>query len=240
MDKKKKERKKAENKARRLERDRLKNETCMNKDKAPEITDPFAGEVVLEKMAAVPSQYPEGDIPEIAFAGRSNVGKSSLLNLICGRKKLAYVSGNPGKTRTINFFNVSDIFRIVDLPGYGYAKVSKTVSRDWGDMMETYFQNRPQLKKVVQLVDIRHEPTAQDIQMYGYLRYYGLDGIVAATKSDKVPANQIKKYVDDIRTALELSEDDKVIPVSALNRKGHEKLIDEVLKIVLVKQEEER
>lgn len=117
----------------------------------------------IETVAVKPSQYPPENLKEIAFAGRSNVGKSSLLNLLTGRKKLAKVSGNPGKTRTINFFLINDEFRIVDLPGYGYAKVSKSVSESWGDMMETYIENRPNLVKIVQLVDIRHEPSKQDV-----------------------------------------------------------------------------
>ena len=130
----------------------------------------------LDAIAVKPSQYPTDDLPEIAFAGRSNVGKSSLLNLLTGRRKLAKVSGNPGKTRTINFYLINDSFRIVDLPGYGYARASKSITEDWGKMMETYFQQRKGLRRVVQLVDIRHKPTAQDVQMYEYLQYYGLTG----------------------------------------------------------------
>ena len=148
-------------------------------------------EANLEAVAVRPAQYPAPVMPEIAFAGRSNVGKSSLLNLLTGRKSLARVSGSPGKTRTINFYNIDSKFRIVDLPGYGYAKVSKTTSREWGPMMEDYLQNRQNLLKVVQLVDIRHEPSAQDIQMYDYLRHYGLDGLIVATKADKVSRNQM-------------------------------------------------
>ena len=132
----------------------------------------------LEAVAVKASQYPPEDIPEIAFAGRSNVGKSSLLNLITGRKALARVSGSPGKTRTINFYRCDDLFRIVDLPGYGFAKVSRSESEKWGAMIEGYLENRSNLLKVVQLVDIRHKPSAQDVQMYEYLKYYGLDGIV--------------------------------------------------------------
>ena len=183
-------------------------------------------EAALEAMAAKPSQYPAEDLTEIAFAGRSNVGKSSLLNLLTSRKKLAYVSGSPGKTRTINFYRINDAFRIVDLPGYGYAKISKKVSQEWGKMMEAYLEKRPNLMKVVQLVDIRHEPTAQDVQMYDYLRYYGLDGIVVATKADKVSSNQKQKQIGVIRKTLGLSKDDLVIPVSALKKTGHEALLD--------------
>ncbi len=180
----------------------------------------------IETVAVKPSQYPPENLKEIAFAGRSNVGKSSLLNLLTGRKKLAKVSGNPGKTRTINFFLINDEFRIVDLPGYGYAKVSKSVSESWGDMMETYIENRPNLVKIVQLVDIRHAPSKQDVQMYGYLKHFGLDGIVVATKADKVSRNQIPGQVKLIRQTLGLNKDDRVIPVSALKKTGHEELLD--------------
>lgn len=180
----------------------------------------------IEAVAVKPSQYPPDNLKEIAFAGRSNVGKSSLLNLITGRKKLAKVSGSPGKTRTINFYLINDAFRIVDLPGYGYAKVSKSVSQDWGAMMEKYLQGRENLIKVIQLVDIRHQPSKQDVEMYEYLRYYGLDGIVVATKADKVSRNQIPKQIKQIRQTLGLRKEDIVIPVSALKRTGYEELLD--------------
>lgn len=180
----------------------------------------------LEAVAVKPSQYPSDDLKEIAFAGRSNVGKSSLLNTITGRKKLARVSGSPGKTRTINFYIVNDEFRIVDLPGYGYARVSRSVSESWGEMMEKYFESRDNLLKVVQLVDIRHEPSKQDIEMYQYLRHYGLDGVVVATKADKISRNQIQKHIKMIRQTLKLSGEDLVIPVSSLKKTGQEQLLD--------------
>ena len=186
----------------------------------------------LEAIAVSPGQYPPDQLPEIAFAGRSNVGKSSLLNLLTGRKKLAKVSGNPGKTRTINFYRINDDFRIVDLPGYGYARVAKNVTERWGDMMETYFRQRQGLRKVVQLVDIRHKPTAQDVQMYDYLRHYGLDGIVVATKADKVSRNEMQKNVSLIRKTLQLSPKDKVICVSALKKTGWEQLLSEIESIL--------
>lgn len=186
----------------------------------------------LDTVAVKPNQYPADTMAEIAFAGRSNVGKSSLLNLLTGRKKLARVSGSPGKTRTINFYLVNDTFRIVDLPGYGYAKVSKSTTENWGKMMETYFQNRQGLRKVIQLVDIRHKPTAQDIQMYQYLRHYGLDGIVVCTKADKVSRNEMQKNIALIRKTLELSREDKVIAVSALKKTGYEELLCEIEKIL--------
>ena len=186
----------------------------------------------LETVAVKPNQYPPQDMYEIAFAGRSNVGKSSLLNLLTHRKNLARVSGSPGKTRTINFYLIDGEFRIVDLPGYGYAKVSKSVSEGWGDMMETYLGNRPNLLKVVQLVDIRHAPSKQDIEMYSYLQHYGLDGLVVATKADKISRNQMQKQVKLIRETLKLSGDDKVIPVSSLKRTGYDVLLDEMSKLL--------
>jgi GTP-binding protein len=186
----------------------------------------------LAAVAVKPDQYPVDNMVEIAFAGRSNVGKSSLLNLLTNRKSLARVSGNPGKTRTINFYQINDKFRIVDLPGYGYAKVSKNITENWGDMMERYFQGREGLAKVVQLVDIRHAPSAQDIQMYEYLKHYGLDGIVVATKADKVSRNEMQKCISVIRKTLQLSKEDIVIPVSSLKKSGHDVLLDEIEKIL--------
>lgn len=191
----------------------------------------------LETVAVKPSQYPAAGVAEIAFAGRSNVGKSSLLNLITGRKSLARVSGSPGKTRTINFYRCaakSDDgetkydFRIVDLPGYGFAKISRSESEKWGEMMESYLENREGLLKVVQLVDIRHKPTAQDVQMYDYLRYYGLDGIVVATKADKISGNERARNIKEIRKTLDMKGSDVVIPVSALKKTGEKELLSEI------------
>lgn len=177
--------------------------------------------------AVKPAQYPLEGVPEIAFTGRSNVGKSSLINLILNRRKLAKVSATPGKTRTINFFSINGgEFRLVDLPGYGYAKVSKAETADWGKMMESYLSKRQGLKVVIQLVDSRHAPTAQDKQMYDYLRYYGLDGIVAATKADKLSGSELFRNLAVIRKELQLTESDVLIPVSALKRTGTEELLD--------------
>jgi GTP-binding protein len=180
----------------------------------------------LLTVAVKKSQYPDQSQKEIAFAGRSNVGKSSLINLLLGRKKLARVSGSPGKTRTINFYSVNDEFRIVDLPGYGYARVSKSISAEWGPMMEDYLANRDNLLKVIQLVDVRHAPSVQDRQMVDWLRYYNLSGIVIATKADKVSRNELNKNLAVIRTDLKLEEDDIVIPVSTLNKSGVEEILD--------------
>lgn len=180
-------------------------------------------------VAVKKEQYPKSGPMEIAFAGRSNVGKSSLLNLITGRRKLARISGSPGKTRTINFYSINDdCFRIVDLPGYGYAKVSKAETQKWGQMIEEYLIERPNLIKVVQLVDIRHKPTKQDVQMYDFLKYYGLDGIVVATKADKISNNERGKSLKLIGQTLGMHGSDEIYPVSALNKTGHEPLIDKM------------
>lgn len=192
----------------------------------------------LEAVAVKPAQYPPEDLLEIAFAGRSNVGKSSLLNFITGRKSLARVSGSPGKTRTINFYRCNDEFRIVDLPGYGFAKVSRAESEKWGAMIESYLEKRGTLLKVVQLVDIRHKPSAQDVQMYDYLKYYGLDGIVAATKADKVGTNEKAKCIKLIRETLGMGRDDMVIPVSALKKTGNEELLEAIEALLRLSKEE--
>ena len=182
----------------------------------------------LIAVAVKKEQYPPDGMPEIAFAGRSNVGKSSLFNLLVNQKNLARVSGSPGKTRTINFYEVNERFRIVDLPGYGYAKVSRSLSQTWGDMIESYLRNRAGLIKVIQLVDIRHAPSAQDIQMYEYLKHYNLSGIVIATKADKVSRNELAKCISTIRKTLNMASEDKVIPISALKRTGYEDLLAEI------------
>ncbi|STO01317.1 Probable GTP-binding protein EngB [[Eubacterium] infirmum] len=180
----------------------------------------------LEAVAVRPNQYPDANLDEIAFVGRSNVGKSSLLNLLTNRKSLARVSGNPGKTRTINFYLINDAFRFVDLPGYGYAKVSKSITADWDRMMDDFFKQRKNLRRVVQLVDIRHEPSKLDVQMYEYLRSYGLDGLVCATKADKISGNQKQKNLSVIRKSLNLGKDDKIVAVSALKKTGHDELLN--------------
>ena len=182
----------------------------------------------LAAVAVKKSQYPPADKKEIAFAGRSNVGKSSLINLLLNRRNLARVSGSPGKTRTINFYEINGAFRIVDLPGYGYAKVSKSISQSWGDMIEAYLAGRENLVKVVQLVDIRHTPSAHDIQMYHWLNAYHMDGLVVATKADKVSRSEAAKNIAVIRKTLELKAEDLVIPVSALKRTGWDRLMEEI------------
>ena len=186
----------------------------------------------LAAVAVKREQYPPEDMPEIAFAGRSNVGKSSLFNTMVNRRNFARVSGSPGKTRTINFFEINGAFRIVDLPGYGYAKVSKSLSKDWGPMMERYLESRKNLVKVIQLVDIRHQPSKQDVQMYEYLKYHGLAGIVVATKSDKISRNEAAKTSAVIRRTLGMKPEEPLIAVSSLKKTGYDRLIDEIESLV--------
>lgn len=186
----------------------------------------------LAAVAVKKNQYPQDTLPEVAFAGRSNVGKSSLLNTLTNRRNLARVSGSPGKTRTINFFQINDAFRIVDLPGYGYAKLSKSATEHWGDMIEGYLSSRENLRCVILLVDIRHQPSAQDVQMYQWLQHYGLSGVVVATKADKISRNQLRTQMNMIRRTLSMGEEDVVLPVSSLKKSGYEDLWSVIEQII--------
>lgn len=170
--------------------------------------------------AVSPTQYPEEVMPEIAFAGRSNVGKSSLINMLLNRRGLAKTSSTPGKTQLVNFYDIDDLFRFVDLPGYGFARVSKTQKATWGKMIETYLTKREGLLEVIQLVDIRHKPTAEDQNMYNWIINYGFSGIVIATKSDKIGKNQMQKQIKQIRQTLNMPKDAIVIPISSSSRAG--------------------
>ncbi len=171
-------------------------------------------------------QFPPADLPEFAFAGRSNVGKSSLLNMLMNRKSFARVSGTPGKTRTINFYELNGGARFVDLPGYGYAKVGKNMQSFWSGLIEPYLMDRENLLDVVLLVDIRHEPTAQDIQMYEWIRHYGYQGMVVATKLDKIPKSQVQKQLSMIRKTLGATSDGFIMAVSSEDRRGKYQLWD--------------
>lgn len=184
-------------------------------------------------------QYPITGLPEVAFVGRSNVGKSSIINAITNRKKLAKVSQTPGKTRLINFFIINgNKFYLVDLPGYGYAKVSKTEKASWGNTIETYLNDREQLKRVVLLVDSRHKPTADDIQMHEWIKFYGYDEVVIATKSDKLSNNELRKSEKVIRETLNLSKEDKLYFFSSVNKKGKDELIDNLFGSIIEEKEE--
>lgn len=180
--------------------------------------------VTLEAVAVRPEQYPTGDLPEIAFVGRSNVGKSSLINTMINRKALARTSGTPGKTRTINFYNVEDKLYFVDLPGYGYAKASKEESRKWGAFIEIYLKKRKQLKQIVLLVDIRHEPSENDKIMAEWLKHYGHSLLVTATKADKIKRSQLKKHISVIREGLQLTDNEILLPFSSSTKQGRQEL----------------
>lgn len=179
--------------------------------------------------AVKPSQYPEDGRLEVAFVGRSNAGKSSLINTVTNRRTLAKTSSTPGKTRLINFFLINDDFYFVDLPGYGFAKVSKSESEKWGDMIEKYLVKRPQLKKIALLVDSRHKPTKDDVQMYEWIKHYGYEAIIVATKSDKLKRNDFNKNKKVIQETLNIRPEDKFIFFSSLNKEGRDGLIDLLL-----------
>ena len=180
--------------------------------------------VELAAVAVKAAQYPEETMPEVAFAGKSNVGKSSLINTMINRKALARTSQNPGKTRTINFYNVENKLYFVDLPGYGYAKAPKSEIAKWGKMIEDYLIKRESLKAIIMLVDIRHEPGENDRMMYDWLKHYGHRIIVVATKSDKLNRSQIPKHKKMLSDALGLEKDDILIPFSSEKKSGKDEL----------------
>lgn len=177
-----------------------------------------------EVTAVKPSQYPISTIPEIVFAGRSNVGKSSLINSLLNRKNLARTGNTPGKTRVINFYNIDDILYFVDIPGYGYAKVSKVEKEFWGKLANTYLTKRKQIKLIIIILDIRHKPSELDIMMYDWTVASGFDYLLVATKLDKIPKGSIKPALINISKVLSESEDLKVIPISSTKKTNIEKL----------------
>ncbi|ANX13100.1 YihA family ribosome biogenesis GTP-binding protein [Fictibacillus arsenicus] len=176
-------------------------------------------EIVISAVG--PKQYPEGNLPEIALAGRSNVGKSSFINKMIHRKNLARTSSRPGKTQTLNFYILNESFYFVDVPGYGFAKVSKTEREAWGKMIEQYLVERDQLKAVVQLVDLRHPPSKDDCLMYDWLKYHELPVIIVATKSDKIPKGKWDKHKKVVKETLNMDPTDKIILFSS--ETGHGK-----------------
>jgi GTP-binding protein len=182
--------------------------------------------------AVKPSQYPEMQLPEVAFVGRSNVGKSTIINSLTNRKKLAKVSNTPGRTRLVNFFLINGQCLLVDLPGYGYAKISKTEKAAWGKIIEDYLISRNDLRKVVLLVDARHKPTEDDRLMLDYLRYYQKEVVVVATKLDKLKRNDIRKNEKMIRETLGL-KDEKILFYSALTKENLQTAIDDIFKDIL-------
>ncbi|MDH6363194.1 GTP-binding protein [Enterococcus sp. PF1-24] len=180
--------------------------------------DVHNAEIIIS--AVEPKQYPETNLPEIALAGRSNVGKSSFINTLINRKNLARTSGKPGKTQTLNFYLIENQLHFVDVPGYGYAKVSKTERAKWGKMIETYMTQREQLKAVVSLVDARHEPSKEDVQMYQFLKYYEIPVIVVATKIDKIPRGKWNKHESIIKKALDFDNNDQFVMFSSETKAG--------------------
>ena len=188
--------------------------------------------VALETVCGITSKIPQNSLPEVAFAGKSNVGKSSLINALMNRKSLARTSSQPGKTQTINFYNVNNAVYFVDLPGYGYAKVSESVKAQWGKMVENYLYQSRQLAVVFLLIDIRHAPSANDCQMYDWIRAHGYQPVIIATKLDKINRSQIQKQLKLIRETLKTAPGTVIMPFSAASKKGREEiyeLIDHII-----------
>lgn len=194
---------------------------------AEEVLNTHNASILLS--AANKSHYPKDDLPEVALAGRSNVGKSSFINTLLDRKKLARTSSKPGKTQLLNFYNIDDKLRFVDVPGYGYAKVSKAERAKWGKMIEEYLVTRDNLRVVVSLVDLRHEPTADDVQMYDFLKYYEIPVIIVATKADKVPRGKWNKQEALIKKKLNFDSQDSFIVFSSETKDGYNQAWDTIL-----------
>lgn len=182
----------------------------------------------LETVCGITSRLPNNVLPEFAFAGKSNVGKSSLINAFMNRKSYARISSQPGKTQTINYYNINGEFYLVDLPGYGYAKVSESVKEQWGKMIERYLKKSPTLKAVFLLIDIRHEPGANDVQMYEWIVANGFDPIVIATKADKISKGAVSKQVSVIKKKLNCGKGTVIIPFSAEDKRG----LEDIYKVV--------
>lgn len=178
----------------------------------------------LETVCGITSTLPENELPEIAFAGKSNVGKSSLINGLLNRKALARTSSSPGKTQTINFYNINKELYFVDLPGYGYAKVSQEIRNKWGKMIERYLNTSEQLKTIFLLIDIRHAPGENDVTMYEWIVANGYTPVIIATKLDKIKRSQKDKNIKIIREKLGVSKETKIIPFSAVSKQGKEEI----------------
>ncbi|MCI5595759.1 MAG: ribosome biogenesis GTP-binding protein YihA/YsxC [Lachnospiraceae bacterium] len=181
-------------------------------------------QVNLETVCGITSKLPHNHLPEVAFAGKSNVGKSSLINGLMNRKAYARTSAQPGKTQTINYYKINEELYFVDLPGYGYAKVSKSVSEKWGKLIEDYLHQSEQLKLVFLLIDIRHEPSDNDRLMYDWIVNHGFNPTIIATKADKIKRSQLKKHIKMIEEGLEVLEGTPVIPYSAVTKQGRDEI----------------
>ena len=182
--------------------------------------------VSLETVCGVTSTLPENQLPEVAFAGKSNVGKSSLINALMNRKSLARTSGQPGKTQTINFYNLNDQIYLVDLPGYGYAKTAKRERELWGEMIERYLHTSDVLRAVFLLVDIRHAPSENDRQMFDWMKYMGFEPVIIATKLDKIKRSQVNRQIKVIREGLGADGETIIVPFSAQTKQGRETIWD--------------
>lgn len=188
--------------------------------------------VELETVCGITSKLPDNTKPEFAFAGKSNVGKSSLINALMNRKAYARTSSQPGKTQTINFYNINDALYYVDLPGYGYAKVAQEVKAKWGKMIENYLHQSPMLKRVFLLIDIRHDPSVNDKTMYDWIVYNGYQPVIIATKLDKINRSQVQKHMKMVRQGLGIGHEVTVIPFSAETKQGRDEiwaLIEEMM-----------
>lgn len=194
--------------------------------------------VNLETVCGITSKIPDNPFNEVAFAGKSNVGKSSMINALLNRKSLARTSAQPGKTQTINFYNVNDAMYLVDLPGYGYAKASQSEKEKWGRMIENYLHTSKKLKAVFLLIDIRHAPSANDKMMYDWMVYQGFAPIIIATKLDKIKRSQIQKNVKAIREGLNVKQGTVIIPFSSETKQGREELWEVIDSFVLPQQPE--
>lgn len=180
----------------------------------------------LETVCGITSKLPENTLPEFAFAGKSNVGKSSMINALVNRKSFARTSSEPGKTQTINFYNVNKELYLVDLPGYGYARTSMETREKWGKMIERYLHTSKMLKQVFLLVDIRHEPSQNDVNMYDWIKYQGFSPVVIATKSDKLNRSQLPRQIKLVRDTLGMEKDEILIPFSAETKQGRDEIWD--------------
>lgn len=189
--------------------------------------------VNLETVCGITSKIPDNPYNEVAFAGKSNVGKSSLINALMNRKSLARTSAQPGKTQTINFYNINDAMYLVDLPGYGYAKASEEVKAKWGKMIENYLHTSKKLKAVFLLIDIRHDPSANDKMMYEWMVYQGFAPIIIATKLDKIKRSQIQKQVKAVREGLNVQPGTTIIPFSAETKQGRDEIWELIDSLVL-------
>ncbi len=192
----------------------------------------------LQAMAVNKAGYPDDQLPEIAFAGRSNVGKSSFINTMLNRVNLARTSGKPGKTRTINFYVVNDTFRFVDLPGYGYAQVSKDERKKWGEIIERYLTDRENLKAIALIVDIRHKPSPQDVEMYNWVITFGYEPIVVATKADKIARGQWERHLKIIREELGVKNRNTVVPFSSSKKLNIERLWETLTPYLMLEEAE--